>query len=463
MHNRLIKSYIFARLKQKAILILLLTICVGLTSVASVAGNPPTYPITSYVKLCDVINTLSRDEYDRFGQIFKDSDGWLVSEKLDLQIDYEPLSEQEVSNLSRFASLLHQRNIDLIVLPTPPRGLILKEEIGNLSADFDVSSLNTQFELLIADIQPLGKVINAINLPDAPPKNLFYKSSIDWTPSGAKWFSERIVERLTRKDSQYPITLKAKAAGLVSAGGAIRSYVESVCNKALKPEYSIGFAATDYSHGDYLDLKIAVLGDRLVQQERFQFSELLSAATASKVLNYARSEGSQQWGWLRLIDDIINQAVDVNTIIWQFQVSDGFASSQLFSQLIPALNGGCSSVAQSTQSSFIINMNAPSTELLVDKSVARFSSPTLTAELTFINTQVQSVDLTLWFDNGSSKNITLSRAFTRNDKILFYIDFSTLVMPKNSRLLALVVENVELAAGTNPDIVNAGLKLCSQQ
>jgi alginate biosynthesis protein AlgX len=462
MHNRLIKSYIFARLKQKAILILLLTICVGLTSVASVAGNPPTYPITSYVKLCDVINTLSRDEYDRFGQIFKDSDGWLVSEKLDLQIDYEPLSEQEVSNLSRFASLLHQRNIDLIVLPTPPRGLILKEEIGNLSADFDVSSLNTQFELLIADIQPLGKVINAINLPDAPPKNLFYKSSLDWTPSGAKWFSERIVERVTRKNSQYPVTLSTKAAGLVSAGGAIRSYVESVCNTALEPEYSIGFAATNYSHGDYSDLKIAILGDRLAHEERFQFAQFLSEATASKILNYASPEDSQQWGWLRLIDDIVNQIADVNTIIWQFQSHDGFASSHLFSQLIPALSGGCSSVAQTSESLFTINLNAPSTELLIDKRVARFPPSTLTAELTFTNTQVKSVDVDLWFDNGSSKSVTLPQAFTKNNKILFYIDFSTLVTPKNSHLLALVVKNIELTVGNNFNSVNAGLRLCSK-
>lgn len=463
MHNRLVENYISFRRRLKTTLLVVSLVCAGLTSVTVFASNPPTYPITTYVELCDVINSPSREEFQRFGQIFKNSDGWLVSEKLDLQIDHEGLTEQEVSNLNRFASLLQQRNIDLILLPTPPRGLILKEEMGKLSADFDVSLLNAQFELLLADIQPLGKVINTINLPDAPPRNLFYKSSLDWTPSGAKWFSERIVERLTRDDSQYPITPLPIAAGPVSAGGAIRSYVESVCNIALEPEYSIGFAASDFSSSDYSDFKIAVLGDRLAQEERFQFAQILSEATASKVLNYASPEGSQQWGWLRLIDDIVNQKADVNTIIWQFQTHDGFASSQLFSQLIPALSGGCSSGALTSESLFTINLNAPGTELLIDKSVTRTQPSTLVAELTFTNTKVKSVDLDLWFDNGSSKNVTLSKAFTKNDKILFYIDFSTFVTPKHSHLLALVVKNIELTVGNRSSIVNAGLNLCSKQ
>ena len=461
MSNNLIPKCNY--LKRTTSMLAIIPLCIGLTSFSAFSGTPPTYPINTFVALCDEINVPSNSGFQRFGNILKDNEGWLVSEKLDLQIDHNVLSLQEKNNLNRFANLLKKHKIDLIMVPTPPRGLIFNNKMATLATDFDVNTLDTQFNHLLADIKPLGKIINTFNLAAKPPNNLFYKSSFDWTPSGAKWYSEKIANVILQTNSNNLATFSTTPTGQLSASGAIRSYVESICQLALEPEYSASFVTTKNSNQNNSALTIALLGDRLAQQERFQFAELLAASTASRVLNYAQSEGSHQWGWLQLINDIVNKNVDVNTIVWQFQANQGFASNALFRQLIPALNGGCSIDTATIDTSFAINMNASSTEILMTNSAPRFSSSSMMAELTFVNAQVKSVELKLWFDNGSDRRVSLSQAFQSVGDTLFYIDSSSINVPKGASLLALEINKVELTTNSSRDSINAGLRLCSGQ
>ena len=452
----------FNYLKRVTSTLTIILLCLGLISFPASSDTPPTYPINTVVELCDEINEPSNVRFQRFGNVVKSNKGWLVSEKLDLQIDHNVLSQQEKNNLSRFANLLQERKIDLILVPTPPRGLVFNDKMATLVTDFDENTLNTQFSRLLADIKPLGKIINTFDLAAKLPNNLFYKSSFDWTPSGAKWYTEKIADFITQSDSKNLATFAATPTGQLSASGAIRSYAESICNFILEPEYSANFTITKNSDKNSSAFNIALLGDRLAQQERFQFAELLAASTASTVLNYAQSESSHQWGWLQLIDDIVNKNVDVSTIVWQFQANQGFASNALFRQLIAVLNEGCSIDTATVDTSFAINMNSPSTEVLMTNKAARFSS-SMMAELTFINAQVKSVELKLWFDNGSDTKVSLSHALQSAGDTLFYIDFLSLNVPKDVHLLALEINNTKLVTNTSRDSINAELKLCSGQ
>ena len=447
-------------LKIQKTWLLLIAFCLSCFSFTANAGTPPTYPITTFVELCDDINSPENTEFQRFGNIFKGNQGWLISENLDLQIDHKALKQQEKHTLKRFAKLLKKRGIDLVILPIPPRGLVYQEQLQEVVADFDAKTLNSKFKELLQDIQPLGQVIDTFKL-SVPPNNLFYKSSADWTPSGTKWFAEKTANLISYQGGKKSSLHAAVDNGQVSAGGAIRSYVASICGYALEPEYAAGLTIDNQAKQHQSTHKIALLGDRLAKQDKFQFANMLSVATSLDVVNYASTESSKRWGWLQLIDDIASQKVDVDTIVWQFQASKGLATNSLFRQLIPALNQGCAVDATATKSTFNIDLNASSTEVLVAKNAAGLSSTNMIAELTFKKFPVQSVALKLWFDNGSNRKVTLSKAFSRKGNALFYIDFASFNVPNNAKLLALEVDRVKLASGSGADTVNVGLKLCS--
>jgi hypothetical protein len=237
----------FNYLKRVTSTLTIILLCLGLISFPASSDTPPTYPINTVVELCDEINEPSNVRFQRFGNVVKSNKGWLVSEKLDLQIDHNVLSQQEKNNLSRFANLLQERKIDLILVPTPPRGLVFNDKMATLVTDFDENTLNTQFSRLLADIKPLSKIINTFDLAAKLPNNLFYKSSFDWTPSGAKWYTEKIADFITQSDSKNLATFAATPTGQLSASGAIRSYAESICNFILEPEYSANFTITKNS------------------------------------------------------------------------------------------------------------------------------------------------------------------------------------------------------------------------
>ncbi|MBT0585621.1 alginate O-acetyltransferase AlgX-related protein [Alteromonas oceanisediminis] len=428
-----------------------------LPATEAAAGTPPTYPINQFFPLCDALTSPQHPESDRFGNIVKTRSGWLASDKLDTNIQYEPLSPLDVSAHRRFRHILDERGIELFLLPIAPRAYFYPTQFSEMFPHFDKALLERNVAQLTHALASLGSVITPQTEGLKRPEPLFYESSTDWTPTGAKWFAENVSQHLigTVEPPRIPFVFDGVAAG----GGGLRSYVETLCGRALAPEYARSYAielGTEHLQGD----PVILLGDRFAAESRFQFASLLAATTNLPIRNYASSSSDEQWGWYSFIEDLDKKRVTPRQVVWQIEARDGRFPSQMWHQLIPALQGGCDGLPSSDYDIKPALMDKP-TEILMHPNIRNTDANKLTAQLTFRNMDVSSVELSLWFDEGSQKRMTLTRPQKTDNEARLHIDLASVSKKRDAKLLA--VEIHEVISMELPSIATASatLGLCT--
>lgn len=436
-----------------------LSVLTGASLFCSVVGSAlsqesaPTYPIRQPTGLCNLLDSVSdTDLAQRFGQILQPQQASLVGKLWDYQIESTQLSDHEKGMIKEFTQLLAQRGIDLTVAPVPPRGVVFPALSVTGITDAESSLTAKAYESYSENLSLFGDVVS---IDSTFPLEGFFKTSSDWTPLGAHWFAQQLAERIT---PAYTAQLLAPQGNVIRAGGALRSYVEQVCATTLPAEFVPSYALQAAKDNA---ATIAIIGDRMATQTKFQFADLLAHYTGQQTVNFAASASSDYWGWPRLIDALTRQGSTFSNLVWQLTARQQVPVRRLLAQISPVLRQNCNSNEALLKHTQGLDLTAPSNEVVIALAAHNKGYRDLTLSLGFDAANIEGVALTVWFDNGKKQNFTLDYAFTGPYQSQFYLDLQAFEVERNRLPIVLEIREIKWSQDISaPKTVDAHLGVC---
>ncbi|MBN8521134.1 MAG: hypothetical protein J0L77_04455 [Alphaproteobacteria bacterium] len=276
---------------------------------------------------------------------FEEADGWLFrTNDFKETLSFNDLAKNHYTELNQ---VLKSKNIDLVVVPIPPRAMT-HEAMQNRNG-YDRTKAIAAYYDLISKIRQTG--IKVAEIGDFKGKtDFFYKRDHHWTAFGAKYMAEmtaRQIKSLPIYASLPKKTFKTEKTGEEEQKRKIATFVEDVCGKEIPPEMAAVYSTYADGADDLLgdesvpDVLLVGTSHSVNDVSKGNFDGFLKEATGLDIENRAISGGgvdSALLSWLASPDYQVRQP---KILIWEFPVHQNYSSPKLFHQLIPAIYGDC--------------------------------------------------------------------------------------------------------------------------
>ena len=297
--------------------------------------------------LCDAMqkDKIYKGEDKSYAKIIEGKDGWLFRSKTDFQTDFSikpNIKEILVSLHKAFKS----KNIDLVIVPLPTRGMAQAEFIQNY--DFDKKVARQSYNALIQDLVGAGMIVAAYQ-EGASKENFFYKQDHHWRAEGAKRTAEIVAAKIKSLDVYKDLPKKTFSTEMVekkSFKGRFAKFVEKHCkgvifNEEIKTYKT--YATDEDLFGDGGTPEIILIGTSNSDNEASQanFEGFLKQSIGADIKNLSISGGGFDSAMLQWLASGEYAEQKPKILIWEFPMYKDFKNQDFYRQAIPAIYGAC--------------------------------------------------------------------------------------------------------------------------
>jgi SGNH hydrolase-like domain, acetyltransferase AlgX len=178
------------------------------------------------------IKTNSSNQEWSLDGVIPGKDGWLFLE-WDLRTDLA-LPKEVRPWVKRLADAMKTRDITLIAVPIPPRGILHAEHLDTsnaLASTFSATKATANYEQLLADLSASGlQVVNPIANMLSDSDHASFKTDLHWTVEGAKLVAEAVSTQLMSLPVYAALTKSTITLTPTGSSSNIGKYAEVVAD-----------------------------------------------------------------------------------------------------------------------------------------------------------------------------------------------------------------------------------------
>ncbi|MEZ4631725.1 MAG: hypothetical protein R2880_13620 [Deinococcales bacterium] len=259
------------------------------------------------------------------------------------------LTEELYTSFSKIQQVLQRRGIALVVVPIPPRPLVLADYLDQtkaIQASYQPAEAEAQYMAFIQNLQLRGIVAVDVLSPlgayqgDDPLNTLLERH---WTPVGAMLSARAVTNEIKAKFQTMLVTLEPtffqnEVSGWVSRTALLTEKINQICHSNLTSKV-LSYESISQTSSDQLfaDIPIqAVAVGTSYSQPLWNFADSLKSQLAIEIIN-AYIPGGGMFSSIEnffLNETFLQQ--DIKLLIWEFPFIN-LVERPSFDELIPLL------------------------------------------------------------------------------------------------------------------------------
>lgn len=263
------------------------------------------------------------------------------------------------NSLRRFAAVLAARQVTLVMLPLPTRGIVQSSHLRlseEKQGNYDVGFARSEFEAYIGQLRGAGiKTVDLLDWidSDGTNENFFYLRDHHWTTTGAHEAAKAVAALLQDVPAYQAMTktsFETEDAGEVDHKTTMALDIERACGTQVPAEVDRDFVTTqqigssDELFGSAAETPAAALvGSSFSATSEFHFDDFLSQETGLPIANYAINGAEFVGSLATLVFSKTFVHAPPSIIIWEapsYYLIDGDVFSS-FRQITAAVYGPC--------------------------------------------------------------------------------------------------------------------------
>lgn len=312
-----------------------------------------------------------------YSKIIEGQERWLFRTKTDFQTDFlikPEIKESLVSLHEAFKS----KNIDLVIVPFPTRGMAASQFIKDYDFDRDVAFQS--YNALIQDLEKSG--MSVAGYQRAESSNFFYKHDHHWSAEGAKATAQIVADKIKSLGAYKDIPQKKFSTERIEEKpfqGRFAKFVEKNCqgvafNETIKTYKT--YTTDEDLFGDAVEPEIILIGTSNSDNEASQanFEGFLKEYIGADIKNLSISGGGFDTAMLQWLASDEYTKAKPKILIWEFPMYKDFKNLDFYRQVIPAVYGACQDKALFTRTIQIkdnkFSITVPEATPTTDKYIA---------------------------------------------------------------------------------------------
>lgn len=382
-------------------------------------------------------------------------DGWIFRSNSDFKTDFSVKSET-LGYLKDFSGALARRDIMLVILYPPTRGMVHFDELPEEQAEryhfTTPETVRDSYKNLLLKIRQNGlHIVGVEDYKIGDP--FFYKRDHHWNSDGSRRSARnlaRYVEGLPVYKSLRKTAFKTSFTGKTEYKGTFHKAFKTLCNTSLPPEEAETYmtepveapVTSDELLGSAQPPEVVLLGtsNSVAEQSGANFEGFLKEALSTDILNMSVSAASIDTALISYLNTEHFKSGYGKLLIWEvpgYYYMDHWRN-KVFRQVIPAVEGVCGS--DHLVASGNVSLQGDSSVVLLEGLAGKnIRGPDYYVSLTFSNVEKNSFALRLISENGNSESFP----FARSKKYLSDNQFYVLIGDKTSALDKLVLEQAK--------------------
>ena len=279
-------------------------------------------------------------------------DDWLFHSKVELEANF-PIEPQVLGDLGRLTRALKARGIDMLLLETPPRGLMHYAELqpGD-QARFDYPRALATFRKDLETLRRAGFVVPDYGLliEQKDPDDFYYHRDVHWTPEGARRTANLIadtVKKLPVYAKLKPQAFTTRQAGTSRQAGVLSLAASQLCGGHYPWEVSPTFVTEALDVDPFADVpppEVVIVGTSFSGTPDYNFADFLQQSLQTVVQNVAISGGGPDGSLAQYLTSETFQKTPPKLLIWELsrlQISN--LSPGVMRRLLSLIGNGCAS------------------------------------------------------------------------------------------------------------------------
>lgn len=382
----------------------------------------PTYELQPCCDLCPAAaNPATYTGYlDGFRMMVQGKNGWLFRTEDDLKDRYAllPSTYQSVAMLQQ---RLEARGVTLVMLPLPPRGLMAWQNLPEqLRQGVSRDMARVGYQVLLEDLRSAGVVVPELGqlLYGNQDQPFYFKRDHHWTPSGAKRTAAVTAETLRGLDAYKNIpgkTFTTRQQGVLRKSGTYAEAVERMCGFGYPEQVIPRFTTSTEGSGSDLfgdaEKPEIVLAGTSNSDPAYNFAGFLAEALNVDVLNMSVTGGGIDAALLQYFMSEDFRDSPPKILIWEMPVYSNFDEADLFRQILPSVDDGC------TDDDPVMQVQTPLkpdslTETLFngDGKVESIRGGQHLLDVKLNRPDIDKLHFSVWYTNGKNDNFTIERS-----------------------------------------------------
>ncbi len=286
---------------------------------------------------------------------------WIFRSKSDFKTNFS-ISLKTISYFKALEEAFKKKNVTLITLYTPPRGVLHADQIPQKIAmqyDFDPSKAWESYSQTLKALQNSGIHIVPFERSELP-TSFFYKRDHHWAPDGAKYVAQKIATLLKAFPTYQGLDkteFKTKSLGSQNFKGTFKKVFKNICKTKIPPEHVEKFetalsdtvASEKALFEEAAIPKIVLIGtsNSATHPNIANFDGFLKEALSSDILNVSINGAGIDGPILAYLNSKEFKETPPKFVIWEIPgyYSLNAMESRIFRQAIPAIYGSCNNTA----------------------------------------------------------------------------------------------------------------------
>jgi len=381
-------------------------------------------------------------------RIFQGLDGWFYREGSDVQ-DFYSYGPDTLSFIGRFASALKQRDVQLVVMPVPPKGIIDAEFAGpSIGADtFDPHMATAEMENLLVALKGVGVLPVDVIAASAATKqaNFFFARDLHWRPEGAQIGAQAVRKALEADPTYAELSKKTYQTSVVAKDQPMRSAVlqalQRMCVDTLPQERTdlyetaAGEATADDLLGGDAATPVALVGTSFSDLETFNFAGFLSQALELEVANFAVSGGGSFTSILGYTMSNSLEEMPPKFLVWENPAYNRLDADGIgyFRQIIPATLGYCEGAARLTETK--LSLPAGATKVFpVPAGAKDITGHDYYLAIRASDPGIKHMTIDVDYADGDGETFVINRSDRQKPSERFFLEFSDDIPASVSRV-----------------------------
>jgi alginate biosynthesis protein AlgX len=298
----------------------------------------------------------SQNSYGSYKLLIPGKNGWIFRTQSDFKSNFA-LSRQTLNNFDEFNQALKKKNIELVILMTPTRGLMHSEFIPQeqiKSQNFNVNAAWENYWDSIETLRDRGLHVAGVERI-APGTSFFYKRDHHWNPDGAQK-SAKVLADYIKKLPVYRDIEKIQYAtsenGTHDFFGVSKKVFKKLCNTKQPPERIIkkttervnAAAGQDDLFGDTKEPQIVLIGtsNSTMEPSFANFEGFLKEELSADILNMSVSGGGVDTAMISYLNSDSFRDTPAKIAIWEIPAYYELSTqNNFFREIVAAANGSC--------------------------------------------------------------------------------------------------------------------------
>jgi len=381
-------------------------------------------------------------------RVFQGLDGWFYREGSDIQ-DFYSYGPDTLGFIGRFAGALKRRNVQLVFMPVPPKGIIDPEFAGpTIGADmFDPQMASAEVENLLTALKGVGVLpvdIIGANSSDKQ-ANFFFARDLHWRPEGAKLGAAAVRKALESDPTYTELSKKTYQTSVVAKDQPMRSAVlqalQRMCVDTLPQERTdlyetaAGEATADDLLGGDEATPVALIGTSFSDLETFNFAGFLSQALELEVANFAVSGGGSFTSVLGYTMSSSLEEMPPKFLVWENPAYNRLDADGIgyFRQIIPATLGYCEGAAKLSETKLSLPAGA-TRDFPVPEGASDITGHDYYLAIRASDPGIKHMTIDVDYADGDGETFVINRSDRQKPSERFFLEFSDDIPASVSRV-----------------------------